>query len=276
MAGDTLFRIASMTKPITSVAALMLLEEGKLSLDDPISRWAPEFTDMRVLRDAAGPLDDTDPAPREITIEDLMTHRAGLAYAFSSVGPIAHAYHAALGDVLSQPTDARRLDEGARRPAARLPAGRAVSLQPRHRCSGVSGRPYLGHGFSPVPLRANFPAARNDRHRLLHPAGKTRSGRGRLSTRTKPPTDWRPSSSPGMTRRRRSAAAAAGLISTADDYLKFGAHAAERRRGRRRTAAAARHGRVHADQSTHRRPAPDRLHGHSLLGRPGGSAWDFP
>ena len=103
MARDTLFRIASMTKPITSVAALMLLEEGKLSLDDPISRWAPEFTDMRVLKNAAGPLDETYAAPRAITVEDLMTHRAGLAYAFSSVGPIAHAYHAALGDVLSQP-----------------------------------------------------------------------------------------------------------------------------------------------------------------------------
>ncbi len=103
MARDTLFRIASMTKPITSVAALMLMEEGQLSPEDPIGRWAPEFTDMRVLRDAVGPLDDTYPAPREITVEDLMTHRAGLAYAFTSVGPIAHAHHAALGDVLSQP-----------------------------------------------------------------------------------------------------------------------------------------------------------------------------
>jgi CubicO group peptidase (beta-lactamase class C family) len=103
MARDTLFRIASMTKPITSVAALMLLEEGKLSLDDPISRWAPEFADMRVLTDAGGPLDDTFPAPRAITVEDLITHRAGLAYAFTSVGPIAHAHQAALGDVLSQP-----------------------------------------------------------------------------------------------------------------------------------------------------------------------------
>jgi CubicO group peptidase (beta-lactamase class C family) len=101
MARDTLFRIASMTKPITSVAALMLMEEGKLSLEDPITRWAPEFADMTVLRDAAGPLDDTYPAPREITVEDLFTHRSGLAYAFTSVGPIAHAHDAALGDVLN-------------------------------------------------------------------------------------------------------------------------------------------------------------------------------
>lgn len=50
---DTLFRIASLTKPITSTAALMLLEEGKFALDDPIARWAPEFSQMRVLRSPA-------------------------------------------------------------------------------------------------------------------------------------------------------------------------------------------------------------------------------
>ena len=101
MERDTLFRIASMTKPITTATALMLMEEGKLSLDDPITKWAPEFKDMRVLKSATGPLEDTYPAPRDITIEDLMTHRSGLAYGFSSVGPIAHAHARALGDVLN-------------------------------------------------------------------------------------------------------------------------------------------------------------------------------
>jgi CubicO group peptidase (beta-lactamase class C family) len=101
MERDTLFRIASMTKPITSVAALMLLDAGELSLDDPITRWAPEFKDMRVLTSATGSLDDSYPAPRDITVEDLLTHRAGLAYGFTSVGPIAHAHQRALGDVLN-------------------------------------------------------------------------------------------------------------------------------------------------------------------------------
>jgi CubicO group peptidase (beta-lactamase class C family) len=100
MERNTLFRIASMTKPITSVAVLMLIEEGKLSLSDPITRWAPEFSNMRVLKAADGPLDETYPAPRDITVEDLLTHRAGLAYGFTSVGPIAHAHQKALGDVL--------------------------------------------------------------------------------------------------------------------------------------------------------------------------------
>ena len=55
MTRDTLFRIASMTKPITSVAALMLMEEGKLRLDDPITKWVPEFKDMQVLKDRHRP-----------------------------------------------------------------------------------------------------------------------------------------------------------------------------------------------------------------------------
>jgi CubicO group peptidase (beta-lactamase class C family) len=103
MERGTLFRIASMTKPITSVATLMLLEQGELYLDDPITRWAPEFKDMKVLKSATGPVEDTYPAPRDITVEDLLTHRSGLAYGFSSVGPIAHAHQRALGDVLNAP-----------------------------------------------------------------------------------------------------------------------------------------------------------------------------
>jgi CubicO group peptidase (beta-lactamase class C family) len=94
---DTLFRIASMSKPITSVVALTLLDEGRFALDDPISRWAPEFAGMRVLRDPKGPLDATDPALRPITFEDLLTHRAGLTYADFARGPLARAYADALG-----------------------------------------------------------------------------------------------------------------------------------------------------------------------------------
>ncbi len=98
MRSDTLFRIASMTKPITSVAALMLMEEGKIALSDPIARWTPELADLRVLHNATGPLDDTAPARRAITVEDLLTHRSGIAYAPFSEGPLKQAYEQALGD----------------------------------------------------------------------------------------------------------------------------------------------------------------------------------
>jgi CubicO group peptidase (beta-lactamase class C family) len=95
---DTIFRIASMTKPITSVAALMLVEEGRIALTDLIARYAPEFSQMRVLRARNGPLDQTDPMERPITVEDLLTHRAGFTYGDFHRGPIAQAYRDALGD----------------------------------------------------------------------------------------------------------------------------------------------------------------------------------
>jgi CubicO group peptidase (beta-lactamase class C family) len=92
MRRDTVFQIASMSKPITTAAVLTLLEEGKLGLDDPIVRWLPEFERMNVLLDPAGPLDETTPAERLITVEDLLTHRSGLAYDFSVTGPLSRAY----------------------------------------------------------------------------------------------------------------------------------------------------------------------------------------
>jgi len=92
MQRDTIFRIASMSKPITTAAAMMLVDEGKIALDDPITRWLPEFADMRVLDDPKGPLGATVPAQRPITIDDLLTHRSGLAYPFSVAGPLSAAY----------------------------------------------------------------------------------------------------------------------------------------------------------------------------------------
>src|SRR5678815_214717 len=74
---DTIFRIASVTKPITTVAALMLLEEGRFALDTPITRVAPELARLRVLRDPEGPLEHTVDADRPITFGDLLTHRSG-------------------------------------------------------------------------------------------------------------------------------------------------------------------------------------------------------
>jgi CubicO group peptidase (beta-lactamase class C family) len=100
---DTLFRIASMSKPITSVAALMLVEAGRIALTDPISDWAPEFSEMRVLRNPAEPLGDTDPAARSITFDDLLTHRSGLTYGAFWPGPLGSAYGEALGGDIDSP-----------------------------------------------------------------------------------------------------------------------------------------------------------------------------
>ena len=92
MERDTLFRIASMTKPVTSAAIMMLIEEDRLALDTPISLWLPELAAPRVLRDPGGPLDQTDPVRAPITVLDLLTHRAGFAYHFTATGPLAEAY----------------------------------------------------------------------------------------------------------------------------------------------------------------------------------------
>ena len=93
---DTIFRIASMTKPVTTVAALMLHDEGRFDLDEPIATCAPELERMRVLRDPEGPLDQTDEA-RPITFRDLLTHRSGLTYGDFHRGPIGRAYAETLG-----------------------------------------------------------------------------------------------------------------------------------------------------------------------------------
>jgi CubicO group peptidase (beta-lactamase class C family) len=97
MQRDTMFRIASMTKPVTSAAAMMLVEERRIALDDPISKHLPEFAGARVLRDPAGPLSETVPANREPTVDDLLTHRSGLTYSFSASGELAKAQDELLG-----------------------------------------------------------------------------------------------------------------------------------------------------------------------------------
>jgi CubicO group peptidase (beta-lactamase class C family) len=92
MQHDTLFRIASMTKPVTVAAVMSLVDEGKLTLKDPITRWVPELAGVQVLDDPHGPLDRTHALSRTILIEDLLTHTSGLAYGFSVSGPISRAY----------------------------------------------------------------------------------------------------------------------------------------------------------------------------------------
>jgi CubicO group peptidase (beta-lactamase class C family) len=88
---DTIFRLASMTKPVTAAVALMLHDAGRFELDDPITVCAPEFAHMRVLRDPDGPLDQTVDAVRPITFRDLLTHRSGLTYPEFHRGPISRA-----------------------------------------------------------------------------------------------------------------------------------------------------------------------------------------
>src|ERR687889_1002045 len=78
MRRDTIFRVASVTKPIVAAAAMILVEECALRLDEPVDPWLPELADRQVLRTIESPLDDTVPANRPITLRDLLTFRLGI------------------------------------------------------------------------------------------------------------------------------------------------------------------------------------------------------
>src|SRR5882672_8880509 len=77
MQHDTIFRIASMTKPVTAAAAMILVEECRLRLDDPVDEFLPELANRKVLRRLDSHLDDVVPAKREVTLRDLLTFRLG-------------------------------------------------------------------------------------------------------------------------------------------------------------------------------------------------------
>jgi len=159
---DALYRIYSMTKPIVSVMALMLIEQGKLRLYDALAQFNPAFAGMRVLH-ASGRL---EPAVRPILVEDLLTHRSGFTYEFITGCHIAPGYDAV--DLSSDGSCS--LDEmmlKLARSATGIPAWQPVSLQRLHRCPG----PCPGKGQRPEP---GEPAARTHpgtagyaRHRFL-------------------------------------------------------------------------------------------------------------
>jgi len=93
MRADTVFRIASLTKPVTAVAAMILVEECRLRLDDPVDPWLPELANRRVLRSLSSSLDDTVPAHRAITVRDVFTSCMGFGSVMAMPGtyPILHA-----------------------------------------------------------------------------------------------------------------------------------------------------------------------------------------
>jgi CubicO group peptidase (beta-lactamase class C family) len=221
MTRDTQFRIASMTKPVTSLAVLMLMEEGKLKLSDPVTRWLPELADMKVLKAPNGPLDDTVPAARDITVEDLFTHRAGLAYGFTSMGPIAHAHEAALGSPLVNPLapDAwlKKLGELplTYQPGERFHYSHATDVL-GFLAARIEGRP-LGEVLK---ARIFDPLGMSDTAFWLPPGSRDRLARlyqapaedgASLKDVSLPMDDTAPAFEGG----------GGGLISTADDYLAF-------------------------------------------------------
>jgi CubicO group peptidase (beta-lactamase class C family) len=124
MTADTLFRIYSMTKPITSFAALMLVEEGKLSLGDPVSKYIPAFANTKVGVEKAGedgkPVLDLVPAARPMTVQDLLRHTSGVTYSFAGRG-LVHQQYGALRFERSRISNEEFADKVAGLPLSRQP-----------------------------------------------------------------------------------------------------------------------------------------------------------
>ena len=92
MTKESIFRIYSMTKPVTSVAALILYDNGKLDINDPVSKYLPEFRNMKVGIEEDGKVKYTEPVKRDMTIKDLMMHTSGLSYGVFISSPIRKMY----------------------------------------------------------------------------------------------------------------------------------------------------------------------------------------
>ncbi len=132
MTEDTIFRIHSMSKPITSVAIMSLYEEGHFQLDDPVTKFIPQWRDLQVYRGGNHPNWLTEPCARAMTIHDLLTHSSGLTYGFLERTNVDAAYRK-LGVGRSRRYAARH-DRSARRAAARVLARHPLELLGRHRC----------------------------------------------------------------------------------------------------------------------------------------------
>ncbi|HTD61749.1 MAG TPA: serine hydrolase domain-containing protein [Gemmatimonadaceae bacterium] len=221
---DTIFRLASMTKPITSLAALMLVEQGRIALTDPIARYAPEFSSMRVLRSPDGPLDETDPAERQITFDDLLTHRAGFTYADFHDSPIGHAYRDVLGGEIDSDVSPDDWIAGLAtlpligQPGSAMCYGRSTDLLGLliARIAGMSlGAVLRQLIFDPLGMRdTGFRVPREHRHRRAAAYGFDDVGKLMKLTEWGVTVAERPED-------MRYESGGAGLWSTVDDYLKF-------------------------------------------------------
>jgi CubicO group peptidase (beta-lactamase class C family) len=111
MQRDSIFRLASITKPLIAAATMMLVEDGRIGLDDPVERWLPELASPVVVRTPAGPVDDVVPATRPITVDDLLTFRAGYGFPSDFTLPVVGLLFSELGQGPPEPQAVAEPDE---------------------------------------------------------------------------------------------------------------------------------------------------------------------
>jgi CubicO group peptidase (beta-lactamase class C family) len=224
MRRNTIFRIASMTKPIVSVATLMLVEEGKFSLATPVEKILPELANRKLLANPADPLDSAKPSPHGIVISDLLTHRSGIVTPDTAPGPLVEA--------LKNADAARAIgpDEWIKRigalplayePGTRFNYGNSFDVLGVliARASGMLLPDFLeARIFKPLAMKDTgffVPADKTARFATNYAGGKRDPLTGWYSIADQPGPSSRWAKPPAFP------AGAGGLVSTADDYLGF-------------------------------------------------------
>ncbi|HTG18538.1 MAG TPA: serine hydrolase domain-containing protein [Reyranella sp.] len=227
MRRDTIFRIASMTKPITAAATLILVEQCKLRLDDPVDEFLPELADRRVLKSLEGPVDDTVPARRPISARDLLTFTFGLGAVL--VWPARHPIQKAVAEAGLSPGPSQpdfSADDFMKRLGS-LP----LIYQPGERWLYHTGADVLGvliarasgqsfadflrdHLFEPLDMRdTGFHVPTDKLDRL--------AGAYRMDPQKKQLTFFDDARNSRWSKPPAFAAGGSGLVSTVDDFLAF-------------------------------------------------------
>jgi CubicO group peptidase (beta-lactamase class C family) len=221
MTADTIFRLYSMSKPVTSVAAMMLVDDGKLALDDPLSKYIPAFAEVKVAVETGGEggktVLATEPLRRPITIEDLLRHTSGITYGFYGDSEVRRLY--ALSDLFAGGVDNAQFVER----LAKLP----LAEQPGTRWDYGHSTDVLGRVIEVV---SGLSLYEFEKRRLLGPLGMNETAfhladgtpRGRVAEPL--PADRFTSPVAGLgdpILPRRWESGGAGMIGTIGDYARF-------------------------------------------------------
>lgn len=221
---DTIFRIYSMTKPITSAAVMMLYEEGHFRLNEPVSAFIPAFKEMKVYQPRGNADFDLVPARREITIRDLLTHTAGLSYGFDENSAVDALYREKLWKQLEK---VKKMDLGK---AIEIVAGLPLANQPGcvwrysfaidvlgYLVQVVSGKPFdqflKERIFEPLSMVDTDFYVPEKKHARLSAVYGPKEGGGLKVIE--------PVSASEYLRRAKLLSGGGGLVSTTADYLRF-------------------------------------------------------
>jgi len=218
LADDTIFRIYSMTKPVTSVAFMMLVEEGRIAIDDPVAKWIPSWRDQAVYRSGMPGAFVTRPVDAPMRVLDLLRHTSGLTYGFQLRTNVDAAYRALKADAFESENLEAFVDKLGRLPLEFSPGtawNYSVSTDVvGHLVSVVSGVPFddfvRTRIVQPLGMRDtdfHVPEAKAARFADCY----VKSAAGKLEPA--PPVDF--------SKPPRAPSGGGGLVSTAADYLRF-------------------------------------------------------